>query len=871
MAGGFENSIGILVEGAESVVGPLSRASDAVGGLVSKVDSSVAPLTKASDAMGRFIKKTEEASEEIVGLDGKFNLIARVPSIDTSSVDALNSKLRGIGIGAVAAGGAVMYGMKKAVDASTDFDTAMAEVSTLVDTSEVSMGDLSKQVLGLSKEFGVMPVDTAKTLYTTISSGFADAADATLVMQGAMKLAKGGITDVGGAVDGLTSIMNSYGIKSGGVAGVSDAMFVAMKMGKTTIGELSGAMGKVTPLASAAGVGLDELMASVSALTLGGLATNEAVTALRGVISGVIKPTADAQEAAKRLGIDFSTAGIKSMGFANWLDQVKQKTGGSDVELGKLFGSVEGLSGVLALVGPQANSFNGILEAMKVKAGATEEAFKKVDTDAASGFSKAKASLEALQITIGDQLQPALGGLSDTLTNMTGGFTEFADAHPILARLAAVLPTVSAGVAGIGGAALVAGLGIKAAMAAFELELAPVLLIAAGIAAAITGLVMIFSTSTEEMGAAGEWFSEVWEGVKDGFDFVVGKIAFGLGFMAGIFGMIWGGISDYASEVWPLIQQVVIGAFTGIVTLLGPVLNMIWAGIETAWNMISIVTSAVWDAIKLTVVTVWNGVYDAIKIVWDLITGLFKAGLQLLTGDWSGAWATISETFSNVWEGMKSIFFGLLDWIKGLASIFVDAGKALVGALWDGIVAAWDGMLAGFEDLLAGIEDLLPGSDAKEGPLSHLTASGSALVNTFGDGINSAGDIAAKTLTTALQTVRELLPFSDAKRGPLSSLTQSGASVLPTFAEGILKTRDKPMEAVAQALGGMSFEPVFAGETSAYAGGKAPSSPAASKTVVFQPGAIQVTMQAGETMDNLEERLTEILSRVALRLGVADA
>ena len=65
---------------------------------------------------------------------------------------------------------------------------------------------------------------------------------------------------------------------------------------------------------------------------------------IRQVIAGVIKPTSEAATKAKELGIEFNTAAIKQKGFAGFLEEVIDKTGGSEVEISKLFGSVEALT-----------------------------------------------------------------------------------------------------------------------------------------------------------------------------------------------------------------------------------------------------------------------------------------------------------------------------------------------------------------------------------------------------------------------------------------------------------------------------------------------------------------------------------------------
>jgi len=845
--------------------------SHTIGVLVKGHNALSASLVKAEHSLTSF-RKTAEATALSV------NSRLTSPDIDTASIDKASSRLRGMGTTAMIAGGIVAAGLGLAVHTATNFNTAMAEVSTLVDTSTTDMNALNSTVRSMSKEFGQMPVDTAKALYTTISAGFGDAQDATVMLEGAMKLARGGITDTETAIDGLTSIMNSYGMAADQVTGVSDRMFVAMKAGKTTIGELSSSLGKVTPLASSVGVSLDELLAATSALTLGGLKTAEAVTSLRGVMAAVINPTADALKTAEALGIEFSATAVKSMGLQKWLAQVAEKTGGSQESLSALFGRVEALSGVLALTGNQASSFASILGQMGNSAGATEEAFRKVDATAGAAFDRAKANAAVLMETVGNALLPVVSGLANTFAWLADKISTFGEAHPFLTKLVVVLTAVSAGVALVGGASLVMGAKVMAAMTMVNVSTGGVLLAVGALVAGITALVMLFTSGTDSMKKSSGILATAWGVVKTAFYAMAKPVAYGLGFLVGTLEDAWFSIAGYTADVWPMVKQVILGAWKAVTTVLAPQIAALTGMFTFAWESIQVVTTAVWDSIKLTVTTVWNHVYNSIALVWNLISGVFKAGLQLLTGDWSGAWETIQTTFANVWANIKSIFSGWMDWLGGLSSIFLDAGSGLIDAFWQGIQAAWSSLKENFSGLLQGIRDLLPFSDAREGPLAQLTASGSALMSTFAQGIQAAADIPEKVLSGLLKGVADLLPFSDAKKGPLSDLTKSGARVLPTFAGGIQQNADAPGRAVSDALSGVRLEapriPPIQIEASREPGMTGPArepSTSGAGSVVFERGAFQISITGEKPMDDLENRLTDIFAGVALRLGVSDA
>lgn len=68
------------------------------------------------------------------------------------------------------------------------------------------------------------------------------------------------------------------------------------------------------------------------------------------------------------------------------------------------------------------------------------------------------------------------------------------------------------------------------------------------------------------------------------------------------------------------------------------------------------------------------------------------------------------------------------------------------------------------------------------------------------DGFTNAFPGVTRTLTAGLDKIKGLLPHSDAKTGPLSHLTASGEATMTTFAAGVANKADAPAREVARAL-----------------------------------------------------------------------
>jgi TP901 family phage tail tape measure protein len=323
-----------------------------------------------------------------------------------ANVQSTTDSLEKMGLAAIAATAALS--LKEA----TEFETKMAEVSTLLDDTSALEG-MEQAVKDLAIEYGQFPDDQVEAIYSIISAGAEDATEAVMTLEAANKLAIGGVTDVAIAADGLTSALNAYGEEAGTATDVSDAMFVAMKAGKTTIGELSANLGNVAPIAAEAGVGLDELLGATAALTKTGATTSSSMNGLRQVIASILKPTAEAEEEAKKLGLVFNSTALESKGLQGFLEDLTAKTGGNKDSLTQLFGSVEALGPIFALTGSQAGAFSEIMEDMENKTGATDVAFSKIQETGGQAFDRLAALANVAAINIGNELLPAAADLAN--------------------------------------------------------------------------------------------------------------------------------------------------------------------------------------------------------------------------------------------------------------------------------------------------------------------------------------------------------------------------------------------------------------------------------------------------------------------------
>lgn len=477
--------------------------------------------------IGILLGLDDQASGPLGGLNKRFGEFAKTLPPGLQGIGKFAAALGPMAIAAGAVAIAVAKLTKTIIEATKvaiEFESQMAEVSTLLnDQQQKLMPELEAGVRDLSIQYGKSTDDMTRGLYQTVSAGV-DAGEALRFMNISGGLALGGVTDMETAVDGLTSVMNAYGLTIDEMSTVSDQFFVAMKAGKTTIGELSSSIGQVAPIASSMGIGIEEVLAITATLTKQGLGTSEAITGIRQSMVEVLRQTPKFAKAVKKYGIDARQSTVQQMGFANWLAMANTQITAQGGKLTELFRSVEGLNAVMALTGKGMADNVSIMEQMRNAAGATEDAVSKMQRTVKVQQAAATAAQQAFMQELGEIFLPAAKGIASVrmrifqaMREMLGKFkTRFVaplitTLEPFIRILRFVIKIVA--VQWVAGFKL-AWRFIRPFFKGFILPIKAISLILRFIITQIEKLPGVFERIVSWMAGWGSWMSQIWKFVQ---------------------------------------------------------------------------------------------------------------------------------------------------------------------------------------------------------------------------------------------------------------------------------------------------------------------------------------------------------------------
>jgi len=358
-----------------------------------RVKSEISSVRAKMRAMDTTVQKSKKG---IGGLADKFN------------------KFGSMALGAIAGITATITGLvvvvKKLANTMMEFEDSFTDVLTLLNADQIAEfgQELEQGSIDTMKKYGLEISDVNKALFDTISAGVA-AGDAIGVLDAASILAKGGTTSLSVATDGLTTVMNAFHLSTEEATDVANAFFTAQKYGKTTVEQLAQNVGTVAPIMNAAGLSYQEMLAVLAELTKNGISTAESTTYLKGAITGLLKPTAEASKILKQYGVPVGAMEIKQAGLTKTLAAFNDMMAKNPDVVAKAMPNIRGLTGIMALSGSSFEDFQVILDQVNNDLGdgsSLMQAYGIKAGTASAQMDKAKASLNASIIALKDKLLP---------------------------------------------------------------------------------------------------------------------------------------------------------------------------------------------------------------------------------------------------------------------------------------------------------------------------------------------------------------------------------------------------------------------------------------------------------------------------------
>jgi TP901 family phage tail tape measure protein len=401
--------------------------------------------------------------------------IKAVISADTSQAEQGLNRVGGMlgkALPSAAIGGAtaVLGVAVAATKMAGDFQAGMTQLVTGAGEAAgpSGIGKVAQGILKLAVDTGTTTSQLQAGAFMVESAGFHGAA-ALDVLRASAQGAKVGAADLGTVADATTTILTDFGKTGINANQAVNALVSTVSRGKTHMADLAGAMAQILPTASAAGVGLSDVMGAMATMTGEGVPAANSATYLRQTILALVAPSKQTIDALKGVGLsasDVAGAMKESMPdalnmiqnalaqkfpasaqlmraemtkvqkgtetFDQALQNVASQGGPAYVAaLKNIAGGSKQMQGLLDLTGDHMKTFDAnVLNIGKnVHFGATAIAgWSDVQNDFNFKVDRAKEVVETFMIRLGTGLLPIAGKIVDFFSNsVIPGIEQFAD------------------------------------------------------------------------------------------------------------------------------------------------------------------------------------------------------------------------------------------------------------------------------------------------------------------------------------------------------------------------------------------------------------------------------------------------------------
>jgi len=328
-----------------------------------------------------------------------------------------NAMVTNVTVPILAAGGAVAH-------FALDFDTTMHRIVGLAKVPKDAIAGVREEILAMGQDIGRSPQELAEAFYFVASAGF-EAEEAMEVLRISATASAAGMGQVQDIAKTLGGVINAYGHENLSAAKAGDILTAAIQDGAAKASDFAGVIGFVVPVAASLGVSFDQVTAALAAMTQVGISADTAATNLGQVLAALQKPTNQAEDAMKGLGL--SSAGLREQlrekGLLSTLRTLEERFAGNETAAAAVFGNIRALRGVTALLSLDTEQLNGIFAdtagALDTLSGAYE------DTEGAQrDIDRSLAKLQASAIELGTDVLPlvveVLGEVADAVSGLAG-------------------------------------------------------------------------------------------------------------------------------------------------------------------------------------------------------------------------------------------------------------------------------------------------------------------------------------------------------------------------------------------------------------------------------------------------------------------
>ncbi len=298
-----------------------------------------------------------------------------------------------------------------AIKVGSDFEAGMSKVQAISGATGEEIEKLTEKAKEMGQKTKFSATESAEAFQYMAMAGW-KTEDMLNGIEGIMNLAAASGEDLASVSDIVTDALTAFGLQAKDSGHFADVLAKASSNSNTNVGLMGATFKYVAPIAGSMKYSVEDTAVAIGLMANAGIKGEQAGTALRSMLTRLVKPPKEASDALKKLNISAKNSDGTMKPLSQTLQELRKKfsklNDSQKASYASSIAGTEAMSGMLAIVNASDSDFDKLTASINNADGASKEMADTMNDNVKGAMTLLKSNIESVGIKIYDKIKEPL-------------------------------------------------------------------------------------------------------------------------------------------------------------------------------------------------------------------------------------------------------------------------------------------------------------------------------------------------------------------------------------------------------------------------------------------------------------------------------
>lgn len=305
------------------------------------------------------------------------------------------------------------------IKVGSDFEAGMSKVQAISGATREEIEKLTEKAKEMGQKTKFSATESAEAFQYMAMAGW-KTEDMLDGIEGIMDLAAASGENLASVSDIVTDALTAFGLQAKDSAHFADVLAKASSNSNTNVGLMGATFKYVAPIAGSMKYSIEDTAVAIGLMANAGIKGEQAGTALRSMLTRLVKPPKEAAEALKKLNVSAKNSDGTMKPLSQTLKELRSKfaklNDSQKASYASSIAGTEAMSGMLAIVNASDSDFDKLTKSINNSNGASKKMASTMNGNVKGAFTLLKSNIESVGIKLYDKIKEPLKDIINTIS-----------------------------------------------------------------------------------------------------------------------------------------------------------------------------------------------------------------------------------------------------------------------------------------------------------------------------------------------------------------------------------------------------------------------------------------------------------------------